>query len=178
MYRLSCWVLYLKEHIWIEAECGHKVDPIERWFEECGYCGSHTEPYDELESEPDVAHQFNVCKGLVRKGLWLVQSPIGHVSVGVGHSHIAYHGYPAVGVSLEAEREYRSQDEKHRNHGNYLEEQKMQSTPLQYRITWLRLWSMILGYIKLGLSVKDGPNLCQHFSPPIQKKVHYLLTWR
>jgi hypothetical protein len=35
---------------------------------------------------------------------------------------------------------------------------------------------MILGYIKLGLSVKDGPNLCQHFSPPIQKKVHYLLT--
>ena len=38
--------------------------------------------------------------------------------------HIAYHGYPAVRVSLEAEREYRSQDKKHRNHGNYLEDKK------------------------------------------------------
>ena len=168
-------MLYLKEHIWIEAECGHKVDPIERWFEECGYCGSHTEPYDELESEPDVAHQFNVCKGLVRKGLWLVQSPIGHVSVGVGHSHIAYHGYPAVRVSLEAEREYRSQDEKHRNHGNYLEDKKnaINTTPVSNNMTKVveydfRLYKIRFIYFKMDLTYVSS-SLHQ-----FKKKVHYL----
>ena len=33
--------------------------------------------------------------------------------------NVTYHRYPAVRVSLEVDQEYRSQDEKHQNHGNY-----------------------------------------------------------
>ena len=56
------------------------------------------------------------------KSLRLVQSPISHVSIAVCHSHIAYHGYPTVGVSLQAEGEDGDEDEEDRGGGNHLKE--------------------------------------------------------
>ena len=65
----------LEQHVRVETERRHKVDPIERRLQEDGHGGRHHEADDELQGEPDVAHQLDVEEGLVGERLVLVQGP-------------------------------------------------------------------------------------------------------
>ena len=71
----------LEQHVWIEAERGDKVDPIERWLEKRWNGRGHDEPDHDLEREPDVAHQLHEEERIVGERLRLVQRPVGGVEV-------------------------------------------------------------------------------------------------
>ena len=71
----------LEQHVWIEAETGDEIDPIERRLEKGRDSRGHDEPDEDLEGEPDVAHQLHVEERLVGERLRLVQGPVGGVEV-------------------------------------------------------------------------------------------------
>ena len=73
----------LQQHVRVEAQGCHEVNPVERRLQEDGHAGRDHEPHDELEGEPDVAHQLDVEEGLVGERLVLVQGPVGGVLVPV-----------------------------------------------------------------------------------------------
>ena len=71
----------LQQHVRVEAQGCHEVYPVQRRLQENGHAGRDHEPHDELEGEPDVAHQLDVEEGLVGERLVLVQGPVGGVLV-------------------------------------------------------------------------------------------------
>ena len=64
----------------------------------------------------------------MRERLGFIQGPISHIPIRICHSYVAYHGYPAIGVSFEAEGKYGGQNEEHGSHGNYLKATEKSST--------------------------------------------------
>ncbi len=85
---LNVGEVVLEQHVAVEAERGHKVDPVERRLQEDLDGGRDNEADDELEGEPDVADQLDKEKGLVWIGLGLVQGPVGDVAPIVTDSHV------------------------------------------------------------------------------------------
>ena len=82
----------LEQHVGVEAQRRHKVDPVERGLEEDLDGGRHDEADNELEGEPDVADELHEEEGLVRVGLGLVQGPEGDVAPIVPDCHVPIRG--------------------------------------------------------------------------------------
>ena len=85
---LNVGKVVLEQHVAVEAQSRHKVDPVERGLEEDLDGGGDNEADDELEGEPDVADELDEEEGLVWIGLGLVQGPVGDVAPVVPHRHV------------------------------------------------------------------------------------------
>lgn len=89
--------------------------------------GTHDGPREQLEREPNVAHQFHVEERLVRICTVLAQRPLhGRILARgwrpvFGHGDVPQRGHSQVGVSLQRERQHGHAYKKHGNHGDHLE---------------------------------------------------------
>lgn len=116
--------LQLGQHeVQIEGEGGDYVYNIHRRPHKVQFARGHHEADDDFESKPSVTGALDVEKGFVWLGFFLCQPPVyravGHRLRGVHqdrHSHL--------GVSLEAERQDGNGDEKHRDHGDDLKQDR------------------------------------------------------
>ena len=116
--------LQLGQHeVQIEGEGGDYVYNIHRRPHKVQFARGHHEADDDFESKPSVTGALDVEKGFVWLGLFLCQPPVyravEHRLRGVHqdrHSHL--------GVSLEAERQDGNGDEKHRDHGDDLKQDR------------------------------------------------------
>ena len=89
----------------MEAERGYKVYPIQRRLQENLHCRGHYKPYDQLKSEPHVAHKLDEKERFMRVGLSLVQSPESDIMPEVPDGHISYDWHSTVGMRLQTEGE-------------------------------------------------------------------------
>ena len=109
----------LEEHVAVEAEGGHKVNPVEGRLEEDLDRGGDDEPDDQLEGEPDVTDKLDEEEGFMRVGLCLVEGPEGDVVAEVSDGDVPDDGHPAVGVGLEAEGQDGDEDEEDRGEADH-----------------------------------------------------------
>ena len=116
--------LQLGQHeIQIEGEGGDYVYNIHRRLHEVQFTGRHHEADDDFESKPSVTGTLDVEKGFVRFGLFLCQPPV-YRSIDHGLRGVHQDGDSHLGVGLEAERQDGNGDEKHRDHGNDLKQDR------------------------------------------------------